>query len=165
MNITSNLEIKRPSWQNLTMLALGFWLSASLLLDWVIMPSLYVSGMIAQEGFASAGYLMFGNFNRVELLCAGLVLTGILAMSHQKLTWQLHWDRGAIFLAGLMLAIALVDTYFLTPQMSSLGIHLNQFASISEVPATMDLLHGTYWLFDVMKLVTGSVLLGWCSKN
>jgi hypothetical protein len=160
MNITSNLEIK-PAWQNLTISALGFWLSSSLLLDWVIMPSLYVSGMITQDGFASAGYVMFGNFNRIELLCAGFVLTGVLAMSHR----QLSWYRGAIFLAGLMLAIALVDTYLLTPQMSSLGIHLNQFASISEIPATMNLLHGAYWLFDVMKLVTGSVLLGWCSKN
>ncbi|AFY99229.1 hypothetical protein [Calothrix sp. PCC 6303] len=161
MNITSNLEIKRPAWQNFTMLALGFWLSASLILDWVIMPSLYVSGMMAQDGFASAGYLIFWVFNRVELLCAGLVLTGILTMSYG----QLAWYRGAIFLAGLMLTIALVDTYLLTPQMSAIGIHLNQFAATVEVPATMNLLHGAYWVLDVMKLVTGGVLLGWCSKN
>jgi hypothetical protein len=160
MNITSNLEIKRPAWQNFTMLALGFWLSASLILDWVIMPSLYVSGMMAQDGFASAGYLIFWNFNRIELICASLVLTGVLAMVYK----QLAWHRGAIFLAGLMLAIALVDTYLLTPQMSAVGIHLNQFASTVEVPATMNLLHGAYWLLDVMKLATGAVLLGWCSK-
>jgi hypothetical protein len=56
------------------MLTLGFWFSSSIILDWVIIPSLYVSGMMTQSGFASAGYLIFWNFNRIELVCAALIL-------------------------------------------------------------------------------------------
>jgi len=46
MNAISNLEFKRSTWQIAILLTLGFWLSASLVLDWVIMPSLYFAGMM-----------------------------------------------------------------------------------------------------------------------
>jgi len=59
-------------------LTLGFWLSGSLILDWVILVCVF--GMMTQAGFATAGYLIFWNFNRIELLSAALVLTGVLVM-------------------------------------------------------------------------------------
>jgi len=75
MTAVSSIQTKRLNWQNIVTLTLSFWLSGSLILDWVIMPSLYVSGMMTQAGFATAGYLIFWNFNRIELLSAALVLT------------------------------------------------------------------------------------------
>lgn len=158
---TSRVEFKRPVWQNAVILSLGFWLSASLILDWVIMPSLYVSGMMTQSSFATAGYTIFWNFNRVELLCGGLILTGVLALSKS----QFKGIGRGIILATVMLAIALVDTYLLTPQMSAIGLQLNLFELVSETPANMNLLHGAYWLLEVIKLAVGGTLFAWCWKQ
>jgi hypothetical protein len=161
MNTVSSVELKRPIWQSVAVLTLGFWLSASLLLDWVIMPSLYVSGMMTQASFASAGYVIFWNFNRIELLSAGLVVTSVLAWCNR----QSQWHRGAIILSMLLVAIALVDTYLLTPQMSAIGVELNLFQATAEIPATMDILHGGYWFLEAIKLVAGGSLLSWCWRR
>ncbi|NMG18310.1 DUF4149 domain-containing protein [Brasilonema bromeliae] len=161
MNAVSNLELKRPIWQSLAILTLGFWLSASMFLDWVIMPSLYVSGMMTQANFASAGYVLFWNFNRIELLSAGLVLTSVLALCNS----QSQWRRGAIILSVVLLAIALADTYLLTPQMSAIGIELNLFETTAEIPASMNILHGGYWILEAVKLLVGGTLLSWCWRR
>ena len=124
--ITSRVESIRPRWQAIVMVALIFWLSGSLILDLVIMPSLYVSGMIASPEFATAGNLMFWGFNRVELICAGLVATGLMVLSNLSNGFGKD-QRTAIILSLVLLAIALIDTYALTPQMSALGMQLNLF--------------------------------------
>ncbi|MFH7025583.1 MAG: hypothetical protein ACHBN1_09290 [Heteroscytonema crispum UTEX LB 1556] len=157
MNITSSVEFKRSTWQNVVMLTLGFWLSASLVLDWVIMPSLYLSGMMTQAGFATAGYVIFWNFNRIELLAAGVVLTGVLALNN-----TINWHRAGIILSVLLLAVTLLDTYSLTPQMSAIGVQLNLFDTVAEIPANMNLLHGGYWVLEAVKLIAGGTLLKWC---
>jgi len=82
--------------------------------------------MMTQAGFATAGYLIFWNFNRIELLSAALVLTGVLVISN-NLRSANNWRRSAIALSVLLLAISLVDTYFLTPQMCAAGLQLNLF--------------------------------------
>ena len=160
-NVKSNVEYKRPIWYSIVTLTLGFWLSASLVLDWVIMPSLYVSGMMLQDGFAAAGYSIFWTFNRVELLAASLVLTGILFL----LNTRLLWNRNIVVLAVLLLDISLVDTYFLTPQMSANGINLDLFNYSVQSPLAMNLLHGSYWVLEVGKFALGTVLLRWCLRQ
>ena len=164
MTAVSSIQTKRPSWQNLVTLTLGFWLSGSLILDWVIMPSLYVSGMMTQAGFATAGYLIFWNFNRIELLSAALVLTGVLVIS-SNLHSADKWRRSAIALSVLLLAGCLIDTYFLTPQMCAAGLQLNLFELTAEIPATMSQLHAGYWVLEAVKLVAGGTLLGWCWRQ
>ncbi|MFM2064838.1 MAG: hypothetical protein RLZZ507_4509 [Cyanobacteriota bacterium] len=161
MNAISKFEFKRSTWQTAVMLTLGFWLSASLVLDWVIMPSLYISGMMNEANFTTAGYAIFWNFNRLELLSAAVVLTAVLAMGKAKSNWRL----GSIFLSCLLLTVALLDTYFLTPQMCVVGSNLNLFAAASAVPETMNLLHGSYFLLEVLKLVAGGMLLNWCWRE
>jgi hypothetical protein len=47
------------NWTTLAMVVLGFWLSASFVIDLIILPSLSVAGMMTQNGFASAGCLAF----------------------------------------------------------------------------------------------------------
>lgn len=157
MNAISNIEYKRPTWNNILTMTLGFWLSASLLLDCVIMPSLYLSGMMSQDNFTSAGYTIFWSFNRLELLCASLILTSIMVVSNNLL----KSNRIIAVLGILLLSIAFVDTYFLTPQMSAIGIHLNLFEGATQVPATMNLLHGSYWVLEVIKLVAAGTILKW----
>jgi hypothetical protein len=154
MNTISNFGYKRHLWQNIVILALGFWLSASLVIDWVVMPSLYVSGMMTQSGFAQAGYTIFWNFNRIELLSAGLVLTGILVLNQQET--KLHWTM--LFLPVLLLAVCLADTYIFTPQMSAMGLQMSLLPTTAQVPSSMNMLHGGYWVLEAIKLVAGCTL-------
>ncbi|MEG3839657.1 hypothetical protein [Microcoleus sp. herbarium14] len=161
---TSRVESIRPRWQAIVMVALIFWLSGSLIIDLVIMPSFFVSGMMTSPEFATAGNLMFWGFNRVELICSGLVATGLMVLSN------LFGDFGkrrrtAIILSLVLLAIALIDTYALTPQMSALGIQLNLFDAATEAPAGMNLLHQGYFALEAVKLAVGATLLGWCYQN
>jgi hypothetical protein len=158
MNTISSVEYKRPIWQSVAILTLGFWLSASLVLDWVIMPSLYVSGMMTQESFATAGYVIFWNFNRMELVAAGVVLTSVLALMRTPS----NLPRRGIVLPVLLLAVSLMETYFLTPQMSAIGLHLNLFQTTTEIPANMNLLHGSYWFLETVKIIAGCTLFNWC---
>lgn len=161
MNTISTVELKRPIWHTVIMLTLGFWLSTSLVLDWVIMPSLYVSGMMQQAGFATTGYVLFWNFNRLELLFAGLILSGVFALRKT----QSQWQPRAIFLGLLLLFISLANTYLLTPQMSAIGMQMDLFQTTAQIPANMNLLHAAYWVLEATKLIVGSVLLNWCWKD
>ena len=160
--ITSRVE-SRPRWQAIVMVALIFWLSGSLILDLVIMPSLYVSGMMTSPEFATAGNLMFWGFNRVELICAALVATGLMVLSNLSSGFGKD-QRTAIILSLVLLAIALVDTYALTPQMSALGMQLNLFDA-AEVPTDMNLLHQAYFGLETVKLAVGVTLLSWCQQH
>jgi hypothetical protein len=114
-----------------------------------------------EANFTTAGYAIFWNFNRLELLSAAVVLTAVLAMGKAKSNWRL----GSIFLSCLLLTVVLVDTYFLTPQMCALGSNLSLFVSAGAVPETMNLLHGGYFLMEVLKLVAGGMLLNWCWRE
>lgn len=164
MTAVSSLQSKRPIWQTILMLTLGLWLGGSLLLDWVVMPSLYVSGMMTQAGFTTAGYVIFWNFNRIELVAAAVVLTSVLTLNQTAFVTN-NWRRGAVILSALLLAVALVNTYLLTPQMCAIGAQLNLFESVREIPTTMNQLHVAYWLMEAFKLVVGSTLLGWSYKQ
>ena len=161
---TSRVESIRPRWQAIVMVALIFWLSGSLIIDLLVMPSLYVSGMMVSPDFAAAGNLMFWGFNRVELICSGLVATGLMVLSNSLGNFGKR-SRTAILLSLVLLTIALIDTYALTPQMSALGMQLNLFDSAAELPAGMNLLHKGYFFLEALKLLVGGTLLGWCCQN
>ncbi|MFB2833127.1 hypothetical protein [Floridanema evergladense] len=158
MSSISSLQLKRPGWQTVVIFTLTFWLSTSLVLDLVIMPGLYASGMMSQSGFATAGYLIFWFFNRIELLCAALVLTGVLVIKRTGNTLASQ-SRNAIVLAMILLTIALIFTYVLTPQMSALGLNLQFLNPVNSVPTTMGLLHESYWILEVVKLIVGGTIL------
>lgn len=158
MSSISSLQLKRPAWQTAVIFTLTFWLSTSLVLDLVIMPGLYASGMMSQSGFATAGYLIFWVFNRIELLCAALVLTGVLILNRTQNTW-VSQNRSTTVLAMVLLTIALIFTYVLTPNMSALGLNIEILNPVAAVPGGMDLLHEIYWVLEVIKLVVGGAVL------
>ncbi len=158
-------KVSKPiNWSTILMFTLGFWLSGSLIFDFVTIPSLLASGMMGETGFASAAYLMFGIFNRVELVCAALVLTSCFVFFQQH---NLDRKREVIFLvlASILLFIALSYTYIFTPQMSSLGLQLNLLEPTVELTEQMAVLHQFYWLLEGTKLIVGTVLLRWCYRN
>lgn len=162
--ISPNLESNQQRWQTIICLTLGFWLSSCIILDLVIMPSMYASGMMNTPDFTAAGSVMFSVFNRVELLCASLGLTGLLVLTATPNNFIKNTKTAIIFSIAL-LAIALIDTYGLTPQMTALGINLNLFESVKEVPVAMNQMHGGYWFLEVIKLVVGATLFGWCYRQ
>lgn len=152
MAVASKADFNSVSWRKSLVLVLAFWISSSILLDFVIMPSLFLAGMMSQPDFSTAGYGIFWVFNRLELLCAALVLTGVLVQQ------QSEKRSTSIALAGILFAIAILCTYFLSPQMSSLGLNLNLFAP-AHVPAGMNQLHIGYWLLESCKLLSAGWLL------
>jgi hypothetical protein len=160
----SNAVMQRPRWQLVVIFTLAFWLSSSFILDLVIMPSLYATGMMTQPGFAAAGYVIFWLFNRIELLCAALALTGVLALRQLQNRYNRKGYVGPI-LAAVLLAIALLYTYALTPQMSALGLELNLFNTTLEIPVGMNQLHGSYWALEVLKFAAGGWLLKLCYRD
>ncbi|MBD2021997.1 DUF4149 domain-containing protein, partial [Leptolyngbya sp. FACHB-36] len=134
------------------------WLGGSLILDLVMMPTMYISGMLSQPEFITAGYSLFWVFNRVELVSAAIVLTGALALRLTQKPME-STAQTPVLLASLLLGIALAYTYSLTPHMSALGLQLNLFAPTLETPAEMNLLHAGYWSLEALKLGAAGLLL------
>lgn len=164
----SKLSLRQFRWDTLVLVVATFWLSSSALLDFLIMPVMYESGMMQQTGFASAGYELFGTFNRVEMICGAMILTGLLALrqkrSEQVVLVSGSRSRWALLLAGGLLAIAMLYTYLLTPEMSALGLNLGE-ESTQVVPAAMNWMHATYWGLEVFKLLAAGFLLRLCYQD
>ncbi len=158
----SNFHPRR--WPTILLFALGFWLSASVLLDFVVMPSLYAAGMMKTAGFASAGYLLFWLFNRLELVCAGLALTGLLVTCKNNPIR----DRGrntVIILSVSLMAIALTQAFVLTPQMSAIGTQLNLLEPAASAAPAMNQMHLAYFGLEMLKLVAGGTVMYWCYRH
>ncbi len=152
MAVASKADFRFVDWRKSLVLVLAFWLSSSVLLDFVIMPSLFAAGMMTQPDFTTAGYGIFWVFNRLELLCAAFILTAVLVRQ------QFEKTPISLALAGTLFAITIACTYFLSPQMSSLGLNLNLFEP-AHIPAGMNQLHLTYWILEAGKLLAGGWLL------
>lgn len=163
MNVTSDRDIKPVNWFAVLTLVLGFWLSGSLLLDLVILPGLSAAGMMADAGFVSAGYLVFGIFNHIELLCAGLVLTGFLVLRAHRMLPR-RQENWSITLSVILLLIAIISTYVLTPQMSGLGLQLNLFESRVLMSKAMWKMQQGYWGLEIIKVIASATLLLWCYR-
>ncbi|MBU6229357.1 MAG: hypothetical protein KGQ93_06660 [Cyanobacteria bacterium REEB459] len=151
------------NWVNVFLVALMFWFSSSLLMDLVVMPGLFVSGMLSQPQFAPAGYTLFWLFNRLELLAAAVVLTGLLVHrqypAEDRVVVSGLRSRWAVEVALALLAITLVVTYGLSPAMGALGLALDPFATGLGLPEGMNQLHGFYFGLEALKLVGCGALL------
>ncbi|MGB3790511.1 MAG: DUF4149 domain-containing protein [Phormidesmis sp.] len=167
-NLSSKLSQRQFSWDAFVLLIVTFWLSCSVLLDFLMMPMMYESGMMNTPGFATAGYSMFWVFNRVEILCAAAILTGLLGLRQNRSKYEViasgSRSRWALWLSGALFAIALTYTYLLTPQMSALGLNLSGEFSDPVAPQ-MDLMHALYWGLESLKLVGAGLLIKLCYRD
>ncbi|MGA1264206.1 MAG: DUF4149 domain-containing protein [Prochlorothrix sp.] len=154
---TTRFYPKAIDWLQAISLTLALWLGATLLLDLVVMPCLYSAGMLSDPGFASAGQNIFGIFNRMEVLCGAVVLSGFLGVegvSHRPIMYP----RLAMLVALLLVAIPLAYLYLLSPTMMALEMPLDQFAA-AEIPPAMNLMHASYWMLEVLKIAGIGFLL------
>ena len=157
-------ETPSKRWQNLAIYSLGFWLSGSLILDVVIMPTLWATGMMQSNGFASAGYSLFWIFNRVELLCAAAALSGIWALSTVARS-GVYAKQETLAGAIMLFAIAFTYTFFFFFYMSGLGLDSDVLETIKSIPAEMERMHSIYWVLEASKLSIGAMLLSWCNQS
>ncbi len=165
---TSKLSLKQFNWDVLVLLVVTFWLSSSALLDFLLMPVMYETGMMSGPSFATAGYSIFWLFNRVELLCAAAILSGLLALRQRRSQFDVvasgSQSRWALIISGLLFAIALLYTYVLTPHMSALGMNLSGDLS-APMPQAMSYLHALYWGLEAVKLVAAGWLIKLCYRD
>ncbi|NJR65221.1 MAG: DUF4149 domain-containing protein [Leptolyngbyaceae cyanobacterium CRU_2_3] len=161
MSALTTSKAQHFDWKTIVISVLAFWLSGSLLLDLVLMPTMYATGMMSESSFAVAGYSIFGVFNRIELLCAALVLTSILVLRNTR-SIAPPSSQWAVPLAIGLLGIVLIFTYELAPEMSALGLTLNLFEPATPAPSVMNQMHMEYWVLELMKLVATSILLRFC---
>ncbi len=151
-------------WSQIISLCLAFWVGGSLVLDFVVMPSLMEAGMMDSPDFAAAGFTTFERFNHLELIAAAAILTGILAISKRNHGFG-RVTRRVTVLACILLGITAIYTYFLTPHMSALGLDLSLFESPAGLPAGMDAMHISYWSLEAIKLAVAGWLLHLCDQQ
>jgi hypothetical protein len=151
---------KEINWSAIILFSLGFWLSGSLVLDFILIPSLSFSGMMSGSDFASAGFLIFGIFNHIEIICASLILTGILIFYSQGYLSEERKFINVVF-ASLLLLIALAYTYIFTPNLTAWGLLVNQYIGEAGMPSTMMFWQGGYWLLEIIKFAIAVTLLRW----
>ncbi len=161
MDLLANRQHKSVNWTAIIFGSLAFWLSGSFILDFVVIPSLSVTGMMETADFASAGFTIFGIFNHIELFCSALVLTGVLVVGFLD-----HFDDKkevlfAVF-SSILLLITVAYTYAITPNLTGWGLSLHQFATTVEMPKSMIMWQGGYWLLEAVKFVLGLTILRWC---
>ena len=155
--------IDRINWSLVILVALSSWLSASVVVDLVVIPSLANAGMMAEPGFMNAGHALFSVFNHLELLLAALVMTSYAVLRHQgQLTHNAERWGGLIVIT--LLAIAVGYTYGLTPAMSDLGFEMSAFNSSGEMPSSMMPLHWFYWSLELVKFGFGVMLFAWIEQ-
>lgn len=164
MTAFSSLKIERSAWPTILTCILALWLGGSLVLDLVVVPSLWAAGMMTQPGFASAGYLTFGWFNHCELMLAGIALTSVLAIERNR-PWGETQKRFEIGLAALLSIVAIVDTYLMTPHLSALGLQLNLFDPAIGMPSGMIPMHLGYWALELLKFGSAGTLLAMFGRN
>jgi hypothetical protein len=149
--------------RTIAVVSLGFWISTSLLLDLIVMPMLWATGMMESSGFASAGYSLFWVFNRVEVICAAAALSSIWALG--TIDSNSVYGGAKMRVGALMLlAISLSYTFILSPYMSGLSLDLDIFAVAKSIPAEMNQTHSIYWVLEASKLGIAGMLLAWCDK-
>jgi Domain of unknown function (DUF4149) len=175
MNDICIAKNNNQTWLTVAMAVVGFWLSASCLLDFIIMPSIYMSGMMTSSGFGIVGYTLFSVFNRLELVCAAATLClGLWFWQSTTLNNQQKMEVGLS--SVLLLAIAICYTFILTPHMGALSVDLNMLDSaslanggledlqmhstIAQVPAGMNQMHVIYWGLEALKIVLMSTVFG-----
>ncbi|MEL6937996.1 MAG: hypothetical protein AAFO84_02260 [Cyanobacteria bacterium J06598_1] len=167
-NSSSKLSSRQFGWDALVLSVVTFWLSSSVLLDFFMMPVMYESGMMNTPGFATGSYSLFWVFNRVEVLCAAAILTGLLVIRDRRSQFDVvasgSRSRWALMTSAGLLAIALIYTYFLTPHLSALGLNLS--GNFSEpAPHSLAPMHFAYWGLEALKLAGAAFLIKLCYRD
>jgi hypothetical protein len=106
--------------------------------------------------------LLFGIFNHLELVCAAIVLCSFVVFHRYHTLIHLPEHRSLLF-AGVLFVITLIYTYFLTPNLSAMGLLAPVTAS--GMSGEMMSLQIGYWFLEVVKGLIAFTLLRWCWRD
>ena len=160
MNTIFSTTRKEINWSAIILFSLGFWLSGSFVLDFILIPCLSAGGMMTGTDFPSVAFLIFGVFNHIEIVCACLILTGILVFS-SKDYFSTERKTPNILLAIVLLMIALAYTYVFVPHLTAWGLLFNPYGGQTVMPSAMIYWQVGYWLLEIVKFTIAGILLNW----
>lgn len=163
-SLSHALGLGESAWKMTVEIALLLWVGATLAIDLAAMPALYMGGMMERPDFAPVGWLLLNGFNHVGLLVAGVVMAGALALGYRHEVSRLS-ERWVVAIAAVLMAIMLMQTYWLAPTMAGLGASLSWASTAPSVPAAMTLWHGGYFGLETLKLLLSGSLLGLCVRG
>jgi uncharacterized membrane protein len=136
-------------------LAVALWVGGMAALDFIDAPLRFATPGISRNQAVALGQAVFSRFNRVELAL------GIVALAAAAPARSARWT---IVVAALMLALAAVQTFYLTPEITRLAAGLDFVNRTPGDPryAAIRSLHNLYAALEIAVFAGGiAVLIGW----
>jgi len=142
-------------------LILALWAGGTIVLDFVVMPSLANAGMMSSSNFIPAGFSIFHRFNGAEVIIGSLIMSGTLALLIQN---QISHRGRLALISTLLFLIPCIYFFVLSPQMAGIGLTSDLSAA---PPEAMNSMHYLYWVLDLLKVSCVGLYLSelWQSSN
>lgn len=136
-------------------LAVALWIGGMAALDFVDAPLRFATPALSRNQAVALGQAVFARFNRIEVAC------GIIALASAVAARSARWTVGV---TALMLALVVVQTLYLTPEITRLAAGLDFVNRTPDDPryAAIRSLHGIYAMVEIAVFAGGiAVLAGW----
>jgi uncharacterized membrane protein len=136
-------------------LAVALWIGGMAALDFVDAPLRFATPALSRNQAVALGQAVFARFNRIEVAC------GIVALAAAVVARSARWT---VAVTALMLLLAIVQTFYLTPEITRLAAGLDFVNRTPGDPryAAIRSLHGIYAMVEIAVFAGGvAVLAGW----
>jgi uncharacterized membrane protein len=136
-------------------LAVALWIGGMAALDFVDAPLRFATPALSRNQAVVLGQAIFVRFNRIEVVC------GIVALAAAAAARSARWT---VVVTALMLALVLVQTVYLTPEITRLATGLDFVNRTPGDPryAAIRSLHSIYAAVEIAVFAGGiAVLARW----
>jgi uncharacterized membrane protein len=140
-------------------LAVALWVGGMAALDFIDAPLRFATPGISRNQAVALGQAVFVRFNRAE------VALGVVAVAAAALARSARWT---LALTALMLALAAVQTFYLTPEITRLAAGLDFVNRTPGDPryAAIRSLHNVYAAVEIAVFAGGiAVLAAWAAAG
>lgn len=139
-------------------LAVALWVGGMAALDFIEAPLRFSTPALDRNQAVALGQAAFARFNRVE------AALGVIALAAAIAARSARWT---VAVAAIMLALVLVQTFYLTPEITRLAAGLDFVNRAAGDPryAAIRSLHNVYAAAEIAILAGGvAVLAGWAAS-
>ncbi len=136
-------------------LAVALWVGGMAALDFIDAPLRFATAVLSRNQAVALGQAVFTRFNRVEVVC------GLVALAAAAVARSARWT---LTVTALMLALVLMQTFYLTPEITRLAAGLDFVNRTPGDPryAVIRSLHSVYAAVEITIFAGGiAVLAGW----
>jgi uncharacterized membrane protein len=136
-------------------LAVALWVGGMAALDFVDAPLRFAAPALSRNQAVALGQAVFARFNRIEIACGIVTLAAAIAARSARWT---------VVVTAVMLALAAVQTFYLTPEITRLAAGLDFVNRTPGDPryAAIRSLHSLYAVAEIAVFAGGiAVLAGW----